>query len=77
MREWEMEKLEQQIDSKKSEVDRSLFRQRHAGRVMRKRSRSKEKKQMLDKLCRQRWKQAELEGKVIYITEREWYYEFD
>jgi hypothetical protein len=77
MREFDLKELEREIKEKKNEVDRMILENRPAGRILRRRSRAPEEHKILDQLCRAKWKKAEQDGKVRYISEREWCYEFD
>ncbi|GAA0289548.1 hypothetical protein GGQ92_002440 [Gracilibacillus halotolerans] len=65
------------IESQKSNVERIIARDRKSARVVRMRERDIDEQKVLDILCIKRWKKAEEDGKVRYITERKWYYEFD
>lgn len=65
------------IESQKSHVERMMARDRKSERVVRMRERDIDEQKILDILCIKRWKKAEEDGKVKYISERKWYYEFD
>ncbi|WP_058307360.1 hypothetical protein [Gracilibacillus massiliensis] len=65
------------IESQKSDVERIIARDRKSERIVRKRERDIDEQKILDILCMKRWEEAEENGKVKYITERKWYYEFD
>lgn len=77
MREWDLLELEKDITRKKPEIDRELLSRRKDMRYSRRRPRSIGEQRVLDLLCINKWKKAEQEGKVKYLSAREWYYEFD
>lgn len=76
MRRIDYSKLNDQIDKKKSDVERTILRTKSPDRLVRTRPRDKDEVKVLDELCIRRWKKAEEEGKVKYINEQVWYYEF-
>jgi len=65
------------IEAQKSNVERIIARDRKGERVVRMRERDIDEQKILDIICKKRWEKAEEDGKVKYITERKWYYEFD
>ncbi|WP_077707001.1 hypothetical protein [Virgibacillus dokdonensis] len=65
------------IESRKSDVERIIARDRKSERIVRMRKRDIDEQKILDILCVKRWEKTEENGKVKYITERKWYYEFD
>ncbi|PLR78709.1 hypothetical protein CVD25_13710 [Bacillus canaveralius] len=77
MKQMDFSDLNRSIDEKKSDVERNLLRTTSSERKIRTRPRDEEEAKILDKLCIQRWKKAESEGKIKYISDRVWYYEFD
>ncbi|MEH7178576.1 hypothetical protein [Neobacillus vireti] len=77
MRKVDFSELNKQIFEKKSEVERTILRTKSSERLLRTRPRDKDEAKILDELCIKRWKKAEEEGKVKYLNERVWYYEFD
>ena len=77
MRKMDFSELNKQIDEKKSEVERTILRTKFPERFLRTRSRDHDEAKILDELCMKRWKKAEVDGKIQYISERVWYYEFD
>lgn len=77
MRKMDFSELNNQINEKKGEVERTLLRTKSPDRLVRTRPRDKEEAKILDKLCIKRWKKAEEEGKIKYLSKRVWYYEFD
>lgn len=77
MRKINISELNKQIFDKKNDVERTLLRAKSPDRLLRKRSRDQEEAKILDELCIRRWKKAEAEGKIKYLSERVWYYEFD
>jgi hypothetical protein len=72
-----MEDLNRSIDNQKADVERVIIRDRENKRTVRKRKRDADEEKILDKICIKRWKDAERDGKIKYITKRKWYYEFD
>ncbi len=77
MKKLNINELNNLIESQKSKVERILARDRKSGRIVRMHERDIDEQKILDILCIKRWEKAEEEGKVKYITERKWYYEFD
>jgi hypothetical protein len=77
MRKMDFSELNKRIYEKKSEVDRSILRNKPLDRMVRTRTRDKDEAKILDELCIRRWKKAEEEGKIKYLSKRVWYYEFD
>ncbi|WP_428911842.1 hypothetical protein [Niallia sp. Krafla_26] len=77
MRKMDFSELNKKISDKKSDVERTILRTKSPDRLLRKRSRDQQEAKILDELCIRRWKKAEEEGKIKYISDRVWYYEFD
>ncbi|WP_221210707.1 hypothetical protein [Anoxybacteroides voinovskiense] len=71
-----MSELNDWIFSRKGSVERDILKDGREQHV-RLRPRDKEEMHILDELCMKRWKKAEQEGKIQYLNERVWYYEFD
>ncbi|WP_461200276.1 hypothetical protein [Anoxybacillus sp. TBDG-1] len=71
-----MSELNDWIFSRKGNVERDILKDGREPHV-RLRPRDKEEMRILDELCIKRWKKAEQEGKIRYLNERVWYYEFD
>ncbi|MBY7141573.1 hypothetical protein KFZ56_00320 [Virgibacillus sp. NKC19-3] len=69
--------LNQWIGEQKSEVERSIIRNRDSERLIRTRLRNKDEQEILDKLCIERWKKAKQEGEIKYFSKRKWFYDFD
>ncbi|WP_106497999.1 hypothetical protein [Lentibacillus sp. Marseille-P4043] len=69
--------LNQWIDEEKTEVEQLIVRNRSSEKRMRTRERDKEEQMIIDKLCKERWKKAEQEGKIKYLSKRKWFYDFD
>ncbi|UJL46448.1 hypothetical protein KFZ58_00220 [Virgibacillus sp. NKC19-16] len=69
--------LNQWINKRKPEVERSIIRNRDSERLIRTRERDKDEQKIIDKLCIERWKKAEQEGKIKYLSKRKWFYDFD
>lgn len=65
------------IDRKKSETARAILKSKSEKRSIRTRPRHSDEIKILDELCIKRWKKAEEEGKIKYLSERVWYYELD
>jgi hypothetical protein len=76
MKELSMNVLTDRIRKNKVEVDREILRTRTGQRLVRRRPRDPDEQKILDILCMARWEKAVNEGKVKYISQREWYYEF-
>lgn len=77
MKEMDFSELSEWILEKKSDVDRDILQTKGKERNIRTRARDENETEILDDLCRKRWKKAEAEGKVKYLSKRVWYYEFD
>ncbi|PWA10020.1 hypothetical protein DCC39_12085 [Pueribacillus theae] len=65
------------IDRKKNETDRAILKSKSKKRSIRTRPRHPDEIKILDELCIKRWKKAEQEGKIKYLSKRVWYYELD
>jgi len=76
VRKMNMSELNDWIFSRKGSVERDILKDGREQHV-RLRPRDKEEMRILDELCIKRWKKAEQEGKIKYLNERVWYYEFD
>jgi hypothetical protein len=77
MKEMDFSELSEWILEKKSDVERDILQTKGKERNIRTRARDENEAKILDDLCRKRWKKAEMEGKVKYLSKRVWYYEFD
>jgi hypothetical protein len=77
MKEMDFSELSEWILEKKSDVERDILQTKEKERNIRTRARDENETKILDDLCRKRWKKAEAEGKVKYLSKRVWYYEFD
>ncbi|BDG46216.1 hypothetical protein [Parageobacillus sp. KH3-4] len=77
MKEMDFSELSEWILEKKSDVERDILQTKGKERNIRTRARDENETEILDDLCRKRWKKAETEGKVKYLSKRVWYYEFD
>ncbi|OAT74280.1 hypothetical protein [Parageobacillus thermoglucosidasius] len=77
MKEMDFSELSEWILEKKSDVERDILQTKGKERNIRTRARDENETEILDDLCRKRWKKAEAEGKVKYLSKRVWYYEFD
>lgn len=64
MKEMRFEQMNQLIDQKKSEVERTIMRDREEGRVLRTRPRDPDEVKILDQIAILKWKKAEAEGKI-------------
>lgn len=71
---WRLEDLNRFIESRKSETEMKILR---AGRkrTYRRRLRDPEEIAVLNQICLLRWKKAEAEGKIRYISKTQWYYD--
>jgi hypothetical protein len=77
MKKMDFSELSEWILEKKSDVERDILQTKGKERNIRTRARDENETEILDDLCRKRWKKAEAEGKVKYLSKRVWYYEFD
>ncbi|WP_134704383.1 hypothetical protein [Ammoniphilus sp. YIM 78166] len=77
MQKLSLDDLNQWIGKRQKEVERTLIRNRGTERPIRTRERDSDEVKILDHLCKQKWEKAEKEGKIKYITERVWFYDFD
>lgn len=75
MREWDYEQLAREIDERKAEVERRLLADRPSGGRLRTRPRDPEEQALLDRICLEKWREAERSGKVVIFSRNEWYYE--
>ncbi len=69
--------LNREIFEKKNEVEKTILRTKSDERLLRRRPRDENEAKILDELSIKRWKKAEREGKIKYIDDRVWYYDFD
>jgi len=71
---WKLEDLNSFIDSRKAEAEMKILR---AGRkrAYRRRPRDPEEIAVLNQICLLRWKKAEADGKIRYISKTKWYYD--
>lgn len=72
-----MNDLNRWIDEKKPEVEQMIRRNRKVEVQVRTRVRDKDEQKIIDKLCIEKWKKAEDDGKVKYLSKRKWFYDFD
>lgn len=73
-----MKDLNDFISKNKNEVEQQkMLRTKPHGKRYRTRPRDPDEIKILDRICQKRWKEAEAAGKVKYLSERVWYYEFD
>ncbi|WP_407272682.1 hypothetical protein [Radiobacillus sp. PE A8.2] len=77
VRKMDFSDLNKDIFEKLPTVERSILRMKESQRNIRTRARDENEIKVLDQLCLKRWKKAEQEGKVKYLSERVWYYEVD
>lgn len=77
MKEINLHDLEQVIEKNKDHAERALLRRKPLKRQMRNRPRDPDESIILDKLCVLKWKRALETGKVVILSQREWYYEPD
>lgn len=70
----QLDDLNSFIDSRKAEAEMKILR---AGRkrAYRRRPRDPEEIAVLNQICLLRWKKAEEEGKIRYISKTKWYYD--
>jgi hypothetical protein len=69
-----LEELSSYIESRKSSVE-ELMLQKGRTRTYRRRERDAEEKKILHQICALRWKKAEEEGKIKYLSQTQWYYD--
>jgi hypothetical protein len=74
MREMNFDDLNKQIQHNKSEVEKQILEER-TEKLVRTRIRDKDEADILDKLCTDNWNKALKEGKIKYLSKREWYYD--
>ncbi|WP_255259781.1 hypothetical protein [Lentibacillus sp. CBA3610] len=72
-----MNDLNQWITEQKPKAEQQIVRNRNSAKIIRTRQRDKEEEVILDKLCMEKWKRAEQEGKIKYLSKRKWFYDFD
>lgn len=77
MKEIDFSDLNDWIQSKKQDVERQLLLEKSEQRTFRTRPRDPDEIKVLDILSKKKWEKAEQEGKIKYLSERVWYYEFD
>lgn len=65
------------IKERQAEVEKKIINSRDEKKLVRTRPRNPDEIKILDKLCIERWKKAEEEGKIIYLSKRKWFYGFD
>lgn len=69
-----LEDLTNFIESRKAEVEIKIL-QLGRERSFRRRPRDPEEIEVLNQICLLRWKKAEAEGKIRYISKTQWYYD--
>jgi len=69
-----LEELSSYIESRKSSVEEIIL-QKGRVRTYRRRERDAEEKKILHEICALRWKKAEREGKIKYLSPTQWYYD--
>lgn len=67
--------LNNDIAKKKPAVERQLLKTKSRQRPIRKRERDEDEIKILDRLCILRWRKAEENGKIKYLSERKWFYD--
>ena len=77
VKELNLNDLEKDINAKKADVEIKILSNTPSEKAYRTKPRDEDEIQVLHKLSILRWKKAVQEGKVKYISEREWYYEAD
>ncbi len=76
MRTWEYKVLENNIEAKRMSVEKTILYHKTVERLVRRRNRDHEEQDILDYLCIKKWKDAENQGKIKYISNNEWHYEY-
>ena len=69
-----LEDLNTFIQSRKAEAEIKIL-QNGRERAFRRRSRNPEEITILNEICLLRWKKAEADGKIRYISKTQWYYD--
>lgn len=75
MKEFQLSDLTQKINNNKSKAEKTILESKSKDRVIRTRSRDSDEVEILDKLCMEKWKKSVKEGKIKYLSKREWYYD--
>ncbi|MEB3103549.1 hypothetical protein [Ferviditalea candida] len=76
MKTWDYNQLEKSIAANKSRVEKILLTNKPQERLVRRRPRDKEEQEILDRLCLNKWKDAENKGEIKYLSKNEWCYEY-
>lgn len=76
MRAWDYEQMKKSIAANKPEVDKKVLANKSRERLVRKRPRDEEEREILDRLCLNKWHDAESKGQIKYLSKNEWYYEY-
>lgn len=71
---WKLEDLNAAIEAGKAEAEIRVLRNGRE-RSFRRRPRDPEEISVLTQICLLRWKKAEAEGKIRYISKTKWYYD--
>ncbi|GAB3792664.1 hypothetical protein [Virgibacillus kimchii] len=77
MKKMDMKDLDAYISKNKNNVELTILREKCNGTGHRTRPRDPDEIKILDYLCQKNWEEAEASGKIKYLSERVWYYEFD
>lgn len=68
--------LTEWIEQRKPEVEQTMIRNQPVGKRIRTRVRDEDEQRILDILCIRKWEKAEQEGKIKYLSNRKWYYDY-
>jgi len=78
MAEMFLDDLEREIALVKGEVDKDILRRRqYREKLYRRKPRDEEERKILTLIARNKWEKAEREGKIMYFSPTEWYYELE
>jgi hypothetical protein len=76
MRSWDFSQLENEVHTKKADVEKKILAGKLPERVLRMRPRDPGEQAVLDQIAIQKWRDAEEAGKIKYLSKTEWYYEY-
>ena len=78
MAEMFLDDLEREIALVKGEVDKDILRRRqYREKPYRRKPRDEEERKILTLIAKNKWEKAEREGKIMYLSPTEWYYELE
>jgi hypothetical protein len=77
MKKIKMNDLIKHIEKNKADVEKKILETNPEGRAIRTRPRDPDEIKILDEICKRKIEKAIEEGKLKFVSERKWYYEFD